>query len=48
MLSTEVFCCSEGWAEIGLNVSGLNTRVRTLYDSLGYEVVCTTMAKLLT
>ena len=38
----------EGWSELGLNVFGPNTRARALYDSLGYVVVNSTMAKRLT
>lgn len=48
MLAAEAICRSEGWTEIGLNVFGPNARARTLYDSLGYLVVNTNMAKRLT
>jgi ribosomal protein S18 acetylase RimI-like enzyme len=48
MLAAETIARREGWTEIGLNVFGPNSRARTLYDSLGYLVVNTNMAKPLT
>ncbi len=48
MLAAENIGRQEGWSEIGLNVFGPNTRARTLYESLGYLVVNTNMAKPLT
>lgn len=48
MLAAEAIGRREGWSEIGLNVFGPNVRARTLYDSLGYLVVNTNMAKPLT
>jgi ribosomal protein S18 acetylase RimI-like enzyme len=48
MLAAEKIGRQEGWSEIGLNVFGPNTRARTLYESLGYLVVNTNMAKSLT
>lgn len=45
MLAAEAIGQREGWSEIGLNVFGPNARARALYESLGYEVVTTTMAK---
>lgn len=48
MLAAEELAREEGWTEIGLNVFGPNHLARTLYDSLGYAVVTTTMSKPLT
>lgn len=48
MLTAEAIGRREGWREIGLNVFGPNTRAQTLYQSLGYLVVNTNMAKPLT
>jgi ribosomal protein S18 acetylase RimI-like enzyme len=45
MRAAEAVGRREGWTEIGLNVFGPNTRARTLYESLGYVVVATNMAK---
>jgi len=45
MLAAEEIARSEGWAELGLNVFGPNRRAKALYDSLGYEVVSTSMTK---
>ena len=45
MLAAERIAREEGWAEIALNVFGPNLRARALYDSLGYEVVSTSMRK---
>jgi GNAT superfamily N-acetyltransferase len=47
MIAAEEICRKEGWNEIGLNVFGPNARARQLYDSLGYLVVNTNMAKAL-
>lgn len=48
MLAAEAIGRQEGWSEIGLNVFGPNSRARALYESLGYLVVNTSMAKSLT
>lgn len=48
MLAAEGVCREAGWSALGLNVFGPNTSARGLYDSLGYEVVSTTMLKPLT
>ena len=45
MLAAEEAGRRQGWSEIGLNVFGPNVRARALYDSLGYAVVNTSMAK---
>lgn len=48
MLAAERLCRAAGWTSLGLNVFGHNARARSLYDSLGYDVVSTTMTKPLT
>ncbi len=45
MLAAEAIARDEGWSELGLNVFGPNERARRLYESLGYRVVTTAMAK---
>ena len=45
MLAAEQVAREAGWSALGLNVFGHNPRARGLYDSLGYEVAATTMAK---
>jgi len=45
MVAAERIGRQAGWTALGLNVFGHNPRARTLYDSLGYEVAATTMAK---
>lgn len=45
MLAAEDLARQEGWTELGLNVFGPNLRAKGLYDSLGYEVVSTSMTK---
>lgn len=45
MLAAERIGLEAGWTALGLNVFGHNPRARALYDSLGYEVAATTMAK---
>ena len=45
MLAAEAIGQREGWSEIALNVFGPNARARALYESLGYAVVNTNMAK---
>jgi GNAT superfamily N-acetyltransferase len=45
MLAAERVARDAGWVALGLNVFGPNARARGLYDSLGYGVVSTTMAK---
>jgi len=45
MLAAERFALDLGRKTIGLNVFGPNERARRLYDSLGYQVVSTSMTK---
>lgn len=45
MLAAERVSRDAGWTALGLNVFGHNPRARALYDSLGYAVVATSMAK---
>ena len=45
MLAVEDFASRHGRASIGLNVFGTNIEARSLYDSLGYTVVSTSMVK---
>ena len=45
MLAIEDFATRYGRASIGLNVFGTNIEARSLYDSLGYMVVSTSMLK---
>jgi ribosomal protein S18 acetylase RimI-like enzyme len=48
MTAAEQLVTEAGVTEIGLNVFGVNSSARTLYDSLGYRVVATQMTKTLT
>jgi ribosomal protein S18 acetylase RimI-like enzyme len=45
MLLAERVAAEHGATKLGLNVFGHNTVARGLYDSLGYEVTATNMAK---
>lgn len=45
MLAVEDFAVQQGRNAIGLNVFGVSTEARSLYDSLGYTVVATSMLK---
>lgn len=45
MLAVEDFATRHSRISIGLNVFGPNIQARRLYDSLGYEVVSTSMIK---
>jgi ribosomal protein S18 acetylase RimI-like enzyme len=45
MLLAEQEASARGMTSIGLNVHGQNTVARTLYDSLGYEVMTQQMKK---
>ena len=45
MLLAEEVAAAQGGTKLGLNVFGHNTVARGLYDSLGYEVTATNMAK---
>jgi len=45
MVTAEVLAREAGCTEIGLTVDGYNATARQLYDSLGYRVVSTRMAK---
>jgi len=45
MLAAEEFARTLGKSEIGLNVFGNNLAARKLYESLGYGVMATQMAK---
>lgn len=47
MLLAEAEAQSRGIAEIGLNVHGSNTAARSLYESLGYQVMTQQMRKAL-
>jgi ribosomal protein S18 acetylase RimI-like enzyme len=47
MKAVEQVARDAGFAEVGLNVHGFNEVARQLYDSLGYRVVATRMAKTL-
>jgi ribosomal protein S18 acetylase RimI-like enzyme len=45
MVAAERIGREAGWTALGLNVFGHNPRARALYDSLGYQVAATAMAK---
>ena len=45
MLAAERFTLDLGRKTIGLNVFGPNDRARRLYDTLGYQVMSTSMTK---
>lgn len=45
MLAAEAWTRANGGRKIGLNVFGPNAVARSLYDSLGYEVMATNMVK---
>ena len=45
MLLAEDVVREAGCTELFLNVFGFNTTAKRLYDSLGYDVVATTMSK---
>ena len=48
MKAAEALVTAAGIGEIGLNVFGFNVPAQALYASLGYRVVATQMAKVLT
>jgi ribosomal protein S18 acetylase RimI-like enzyme len=45
MLTAEAVARESGYARLGLNVFGWNSRAESLYRSLGYEVMSTQMVK---
>ena len=45
MEAAEAWSSERGGRRIGLNVFGYNTMARSLYDSLGYQVMATSMYK---
>jgi ribosomal protein S18 acetylase RimI-like enzyme len=45
MLAAEQVVRDAGMSEVGLNVFGFNEAARALYESIGYGVVATQMAK---
>lgn len=45
MLAAEDWTRAHGGSKIGLNVFGHNPTARSLYDSLGYDVMATNMVK---
>ena len=47
MIAAENFVAASGFAEIGLNVAGVNLAARQLYGSLGYRVIDIQLSKTL-